>query len=129
MRGPRVAPLVLALVAAPALAGIPVGPAPGGMHCVVVNTDTCTVGPFQSLLGYGTGFEGAFVGDIQLITEAEGYWHSVTCPDAILVGMLPFSSAIFSTCFHEGVDPPLDLPVTMTCVSRGTGAFACSVID
>jgi len=112
-----------------ALAGTAVGPAPGGMHCVNVDTDSCVVGPYTAIAGYGWGFEGVFVGDLTLTTDAPGFHHAFVCKNVILAGgvLVDTTSVLFPDCHHEGVDPPMDLPVTMGCYSRGTGIVVCSL--
>ncbi|MCA1812987.1 MAG: hypothetical protein LC624_03430, partial [Halobacteriales archaeon] len=117
------------------LGGTPVGPFPGGMHCAVQDSDTCTVGPYTAINGYGWGFEGLFIGDLDLVLDTPGFHHEFVCTNIVLVGPLQTDPSnlplglVFPDCVHEGTDPPQDLPVTMTCISRGMGVAACSLID
>lgn len=131
MRGPAVllpALVAVALLPSAGLAGIPVGPAPGSAHCVVVNDDTCWVGPYAPLAQWGFGFQGVFVGDLTFVTDTEGYHHAIVCTDMVLVSAFALSlETVFASCPHEGVDPPQNVPVTLGCITRGVGFVACSV--
>jgi hypothetical protein len=120
-----------------ALAGIPVGPvSPVGDGCVLVNDDSCSgIGPYTAVVAYGWGWEGAFVGDLVLTTDAPGYHHAYVCTNVVLAGAVLISpdqlplGLVFPNCVHVGVDPPQGLPVTLGCESRGTGVAACTILD
>lgn len=122
--------LLISLVPTAGLAGTAVEH-PGGMHCIVVNTDGCEVGPLDPIAIWGWGFEGVFVGDLTLTTEAGGLWHAVVCKDIVLVGILFLDQGtnILGNCEHLGIDPPQDEPVFMGCYSEGVGVAVCSLLD
>jgi len=129
--------LLACLAPAHVLAGTVIGPlVPVGSHCVLVNDDSCSgVGPYSAIAGYGWGFEGLFVGDLELDLDAAGYHHAYVCTGIVLAGALEVSpdrlpyGLVFPNCEHQGQDPPQDLPVTLSCTSRGVGVAVCSILD
>jgi len=129
----RVLALVAALVLLPlpaVLAGIPLPTVPVGENCGLAGTDTCTATGYTPQHGYTFGFEGAFVGDLNLTMDAPGYHHEYVCLHTIFLGILAFdATSILGFCNHIGEFPPAGLPMTLTCASKGTGALVCSVTE
>jgi hypothetical protein len=119
--------LALSLALPMAAAGVPVPGTPVGEFCVNVNTDTCSTSGFTAAMPYNFGFIGAFMGTFQLITDAPGFHHTSTCTGILAGAFVLDPDTIVGECVHVGTLPPPGVPITLTCLSEGTGVVACSV--